>query len=1397
MTLCKVTAHNQLYKSKRLGVVDGLLSNAITDIKQDANGYMWFGTTNGISRYDGYVFENYQTFSLSSIIPGNNFILNITNDEGNGVVWVESYNGDVFCFDIKANRFVDYGCNGKKLNSGPFLTSHGTWFCNDTAGFVCVLRQGDKLLTKTLKMATSASAVLEDNTHHVWLITEKNIYIHIENNKVRQLLTGKKILAADIWNDCLLVITDDDNVYRLKADDIYPYELCKIDGMTGLSDHIVWKNQLLLFTTDGTISIDLKTGNVTRPLFFNIPNGKLQARLPGYQFVANASGTLWMFPDNGTIQRLDLISESRLTQRREHLYHIDCSSDGRLFIGTYGNGLYVIDPMTGSQTHMMEGKMDSPLCSDFIVNVCVDFTDNVWVGTESAGISCLSSVQDGVSQHVMILEQETDRLSNVIKRVFAIGKDSILVSTRDYKLFCYEPESQRITLLNQYQSGVYAYLRDRNGNTWIGTKGDGLYLNGEHIVPKIGSSQVVADKIYDMVEDRQGRIWMSISGFGLVVAQIGEPGLQPVFIQLKDEILCTSHIWELCLDSEGILWMATDKGLFGLNTCAEQLDSSALLHYNAQNSMLPGDKVVSVLCDKRNNTAIQFGATKNLWFSVSGFGLLKGQIGRNGKMNCQFINMQMGLANNIVRSIEQDSYGWIWVSTEEGIARISPESNVVHNIIFNASLAANIYSENCSACMPDGRMVYGSNMGMDIVSPLPPSFQQQPELKITDLKINQHSIFTSDDTTQANDFNRGRHLFLESDQNELSFYFSTFDYTFTQSILYQYYLEGYEEDWQTPMNLNHAEYTELSPGTYIFHLRVQNADGEWSGEQICSITIHQPWYNTWYSWLFYIIMVSVVGWYLYRSWRQNFQLHQQMKVEKCLNEFRINFFTHIAHEFRTPLSLIDGAVRNMSQARDGIVAHQDLQTARRGNLRLSRLVNQLMDFRRLSTNNFRLSVERADLIDFVRIIYQTFWTIAVQKQLNYTFFPFANHYTVLFDKHMMETMVSNLISNAVKYTPEQGTVSLKINLSEQQNEVRIIIVDNGPGISEQQEKFLFRPFMHGYVTQGGMGIGLYNAYNMALLHHGSLTYSAPKVGTGTVFTLIIPTDEKVYTDADLCTEAIVDTHISESKQTDDIICEMVSPALNEQCIAVIEDDPDMMQQIRQEIGFYFNIKGYMNGQTGYDGVRTDCPSLIICDVMLPDMDGYEIVTRLKKDADMCHIPIIMLTALDDEEHQLKGYKVGADDYVTKPCNYRLLVARCIRLIKWSKLSKENTDITETASAPGILTNRLDKLLKERIEQIVSSNLGNANLNVDFIANALSIGRTKLFGKTKDLFGVTPNAYILDCRLRAAAELLRDGTMSVSEIAFKVGFQSASYFYRCFKDKYGIAPSKFAEVESES
>lgn len=1400
-----ISANAQIskYKARRLSVIDGLPSNTIRAIVQDNYGFIWVGGTSGLARFDGYRFTDFNGFGKDRNRNTTQHIGKLTLDSSHNLLWTSTNTFIYACMDLNTDKFADMSevSISSKPYSSRFLSTRGLWIYNKTAGarFISYneghIARNDFTEENKLLPSNKINDIAEDSQHNIWLSTDKGMTRITPSGYTRTYLKGSDIICSHTTNGYIAFFDRKQQMAYLltpNGDIVRKNKLSSAIGfINGSQGEITWNGKWIIFTSKETYAWNLKTGIFEKDVSYQIPQGNIQGDTEGYQFVANKTGNLWVFAPNGTLKKFFLNPNAKFSNDKKGIFKFAHDKQGRIYIASYGAGLYMLDPKTWTTQQFTAEDQDPLIYSNYLLDVIVDKSGCIWVTTEGAGISCISPIGGPTINFYIPDETKKGDWSNYVRLIYR-GKDNqIYINTRNNRIYTYQP-GRGFDYKGNSKSGIYGYLRDSKGHEWIVTRGDGITIDGKHYSEDENEGCLPSNNYFDIAEDKSGHIWLASWGNGLLRVTY-QPGKPLKTEQFMNQEYNKSRIHDLEIGPDGILWIASYDGLYKLNTNKKTITDKDFIPYNMQNGGLPNDEVI---CVKRAGNGM-------IWVGVTGSGLIRCDFSKGGKGYTQ-ITREEGLSNNNVRTIAEDKFGYIWASTEEGISRINPNDNTVTRYTASTNIQSNFFSENSCYTMPDGNILFGTGYGIAEIMPADDhkkiSYSTPRTPIVTDIQINGLSIYESgeDSTILQKALCSSDKLELKHNQNSLTIYYSNFNYPDIESQLYTYYLEGVDKDWRPVTSENKADYSNLDPGSYTFHIK-SFSNNKWSKESTLKITVREPWYNTWWAWLLYLVILGCGAYYVYRNAKRSLQMNQQIQVEKQLSDFRLNFFTNITHEFRTPLAIIQNAVSKLSEP--GHTGSQAaIQTAQRGTNRLLRLVNQLMEFRKISTGNERLQIEKGDIIVFVRDIYHDLWSLSKQKEISLNYTPFAKHYEMVFDQQIVETIVYNLISNAVKYTPEHGTINVRLNKDDIADKIIIEVEDNGKGISDSQQKVLFTPFMKGNVSRGGMGIGLYTAHRMAELHHGNLTYQNVSGEGGSLFRVTLPASDEVYLPDDYKKVSAIEHEAKEIKESEAIIREMQPEAFNNQKVAIIEDDPDMMQQVKGEISIYFKTTGYTTGETALQGIREDKPDLILCDVMLPDTDGYAIVKELKKAPDYRNIPVIMLTALDDEAHQIKGYQAGADDYMIKPCNFKLLIARMIQLMQWRrnveievKNIAEDKKLTAAPVAPAIISDAQDKKFKEQVESIIDSHISDTSFSVDVLASLMKMGRTKFYGKMKDLYGISPNKYIMNERMQKAEELIKEGDLTIAEVGYKVGIPDASYFNKCFKQKYGVTPSKYKEM----
>lgn len=1424
-----IQAEELSFVAHKFTVADGLPSNNIRELVQDGDGYIWLGTTGGLCRFDGYQFVTFNTFNNPS--EGNNtlHVGQVKYSDKGSSIWISTSSLLTACYQTKTGQFVDYTGFGGQYNlySKRLETKNAILLYDTTNGIRRITYDNGKYSATDYNKSNGLPnnhviKALESSRGYTWAITERGFSI-IDPRGVAKIRDNKTIFkSAETWGDYVMLIAGNEVLkYNATGSNMTRHTLpSPMGSFNTVTSTIAINGKLFIFTQENVIIFDIRTSTFSISQECDVKGGRIQKTTANYTLVANKGTTLWIIDNEANIQKLNIVNEIHVGTEKSRIYTAAEDKDGLLYIATYGNGLFIYNPKTQEILEHFTTQKDGFFNNDYLQDILIDREGNIWVSSETAGLSCMSRDDSAESYYRMLTHGDIGEWSNNIRSVtYAEKENNIWLSTKDNKLYNYDLTTGEISLVKVLNAPVFTTLRDCKGQMWIGTRGTGLYVDGEQYTEN-DSINLISNDIYKILEDKNERIWLATWQGGLHMTS-NKAGELPYFTNFLISSYNEKRQHDLCFGDNGDLWIATNNGLYVVNTNKKSITNKDFTNYNTQNGSLPTNEIVCLYFDHESHT---------LWAGTTGCGVIQIQIDSNRKIkSIKTIDRSAGLANNIVKAIIKDKNGLIWVSTEEDLSRIEPKTGSVRTIHIGQSLQSNIFAENAALLTADGRMIFGTGYGLAIVRPKP---ERSLSLKnvnvcITELRINGTSVYNSpdmDDKQRA--YASEGAIELTHKQNSITLFFSNFLFSQAGTSTYQYMLEGYDDDWRTATSVNYAEYTNVSPGEYIFKVRTM-VDNKWIEGKPFTIKINQPLYNTWWAWLLYLIITAVGGWYLYKLLKKNFKLQHEISLNKELSEFRLNFFTHVTHEFRTPLAIISNSMDTLTQANTPQTTQKAaIKSAKRGTNRMLRLVNELMEFRKLSVGGSRLAVEKGDIIGFVRNIYQDLWTITKRKEIDMTFTPFAKEYQLTFDHAKIETIVFNIVSNAVKYTPQKGQIAIKLLLNEQEENIAIVVEDSGKGISKEQEKELFHPFMHGLVSQGGMGIGLYSAKEMVKLHHGDISYQKSAELGGAQFTITIPSNEDIYTADDYIQDLAIHTESEgDNSVVEEVILNMHTESLNDLNLAIIEDDTDMLEQISSVMSQYFHVTTYMNGEDAINGIMETKPDVIISDVMLPDTNGYDIVKKLRSETAFINTPIIMLTALDDERHQMKGYEAGADDYVTKPCNFRVLLARIVQLYTWAHKREqqaiasateaannaampmvdaqdnnatENSDMVASANATTTTTPKqitispLDKKFKETLEYVVAQHISDHDFTVDRLAALMQMGHTKFYGRMKDVMGVSPNKYLMNEKMRIAAELILEGKYSIAEVSFKVGFMDQSYFNKCFKQYFGCVPSKYGK-----
>lgn len=1395
-------------RSKQMRTSDGLPNNSVRYLYQDSKGFLWLATLNGLSRYDGNSFLTFRPEIGDKVSLADNRIYDLTEDK-NGFLWISTTPELFSCYDLQRACFVDYTGTGalEKNYSSIFVAANGdVWLRHSGNGCLRMVHQKDRQMVSTEFKTERGNLpdnrvqfVNEDAGGRIWIGTQRGL-VSVSDGQYKvedRLLHFTSSLAFK--NDMYFLTVDGD---------IYCYQTTKqkltkvgslsaVAGKTSPTGNFLLNDKWVILTNTGVFNYDFNTRKISVDSGLNIRNGEVICDNHGDFWIYNHTGCVtYILAKNGARKEFQLIPEDKLGYIDYERYHIVHDSRGIIWISTYGNGLFAYDTTEDKLEHFLANINDqSHISSDFLLYVMEDRAGGIWVSSEYSGLSRISVLNEGTSRIYPESRELFDR-SNTIRMLTKMPDGDIWVGTRKGGLYTFD-SNLHSKMSNQYfHSNIYAIAEDNQGEMWVGTRGNGLKIGDSWYRNEVSDPASLSENnVFSLFRDRKDRMWIGTFGGGLELAEPTTDGKYKFrhFLQQKFGLRMVRVIEE---DDNGMIWVGTSEGVCIFHPDSLIADSDDYHLFNYTNGTFCSNEIRCIYRDTKGR----------MWVGTSGSGLNLCEPEDNYRsLKYEHYGTSEGLVNDVIQSILGDNNGNLWVATEYGISKFNPTNHSFENYFFSSYTLGSVYSENSACVGVDGKLLFGTNYGLLVIDPdkIQDSETFSPVV-FTDLHVNGTQINpTMGDSPLKQSLAYSNEITLKYFQNSFLIDFSTFDYSDSGRTKYMYWLENYDKGWSTPSPLNFASFKYLNPGTYVLHVKSCNGAGVWNeSETTLKIVIVPPFWKTNWAMLGYVLLLIVTLYFTFRIVRNFNSLRNRINVEKQLTEYKLVFFTNISHEFRTPLTLIQGALEKIQRVADipRDLIHP-LKTMDKSTQRMLRLINQLLEFRKMQNNKLALSLEETDVIAFLYEIFLSFGDVAEQKNMNFRFIPSIPSYKMFLDKGNLDKVTYNLLSNAFKYTPSNGTIILSVTVDEVKKTLQIQVADTGVGIPKEKQNELFKRFMQSSFSGDSIGVGLHLSYELVQVHKGTIEYK-DNDGGGSVFTVCIPTDKSVYSEKDflipgnvLLKEAGGQAHHLLELSEELPEPEKIAEPLNKRKVLIIEDDNDIREFLKEEVGVYFEVEVAADGTSGFEKARTYDADLIICDVLMPGMTGFEVTKKLKSDFATSHIPIILLTALNSPEKHLEGIEAGADAYIAKPFSIKLLLARVFRLIEQRDKLRE-----KFSSEPGIVraavcsTDR-DKEFADRLAVVLEQNLSRPEFSIDEFAQLMKLGRTVFYRKLRGVTGYSPNEYLRVVRMKKAAELLLSGeNLTVAEVAYKVGISDPFYFSKCFKTQFGVAPSVYQRGE---
>ena len=1328
-------------------------------MQQDQKGFLWFSTHNGLARYDGNVVTTYldnDSTGVSALIGRTKKAL---EDVTYKKLWVYSSSERLTCLNMVDGKEEKYCQEVEKLHFTNWkLVCDGMfWLWGAKDGAMLVDYRSGSFLTRRFAQAEigSSRVPLIDSLDkdNVVLCTTDKVFLYSEG-RLFCIAKGMRMSRTRPFHHKMLMVSEKGDVYVLRQGKLQRFShVAYVDGEVATGD-LLMGNRWILFTNRRSFSIDVRTGEVAEcEGEWLIPNGRVLTDNKGRKWIYNKTGVLRLVRQDKLVP-LILFPQQTTNYIDYERFHIVEDNHGLIWISTYGKGLFVFNQDLTQSQHFVADKLgESPIASNYLLGIIADRHDGVWVSSEYGGVSHIQVMDKGVERIYPNGEGNMD-FSNVVRMVKKMNDGTVMVGTRAGSLYHYSADMSQVLGKSHFDSNVYGIVQMPNGETWIGTRGKGIYgAKGLDFKDR---------NVFCMASDAKHRMWIGTFGKGLslVYPRKDGYGVKTFFADSVglNEVRC------MVIDKHGVLWCGTSGGLIRIPVDEFVKDASRYKTYVRDYEMR------DVIVDRQGR----------LWLSASGDGLVQVEPG-DGETEPKFyvFNTSNGLVNNLVQSVVDTPDGNLWISTQQGVTAWNARKKSFENYMFSRNPMGNVYNENSAVCLDDGRVVLGGNYGLTIIQPSRLSHVSG----LTDV------VFTS--------YPYSDEITLTYEQRSPNIHFSTLDYSDVRNVKYTYRLEGFDQAWSQPSSTPWAAYQKLPAGKYLLHVKACTSDGTWGKESTLVIRIKPPFYLTSWAIMIYVLLVLGVIILVVKFVHDKNVLRNRIRLEQELTRYKLVFFTNIAHEFRTPLTLMQGSLEKekciMKANRWQTELEKTIRVMDKSVQRMLRLIDQLLEFRKMQAGKLKLSLQETDAVMFVKGICRMFDDAAESKEIAYSFESSEPAHAMFLDQQMIDKVVFNLLSNAFKYTPAKGTISVSLSFTDV---MTIRVADTGVGIPQEKREQLFSRFMQSSYTGESFGIGLHLTHELVRTHHGEITYQENE-GGGSVFVVTIPLQKDCYEASDFLVKDspilkadLTKERDGQEEKTTDAVPSAPSAPLNRRTILLIEDDNDVREFLLSELESCFDLKVASDGKAGIAMAKELDVDLIVSDVMMPGMNGFELTKRLKNSFETSHIPIILLTALSTDENVLEGTESGADAYITKPFSPQLLMARILQLLNQREILRQKFGKVPQEIRSAMLRNEQDSLFVKRLDSIVYSRLGEQDLSVDKVAGLLHLGRTIFYKKVRGTTGYTPNEYIRVIRLRKAAELLKEGEKNVSEVAYAVGFDNPYYFSKCFKEQFGMPPSQY-------
>ena len=1078
-----------------------------------------------------------------------------------------------------------------------------------------------------------------------------------------------------------------------------------------------------------------------------------------------------------------------------HVSALYTSTDGRLMIGFDGLGMSVYDPSTGHLEENPYYNREVDLSKSKVYSIVEDARGNVWLGLLQKGIY----MQPKTTSEFHYLGYKLGTRNHIgqacVISTIIDSKGRLWIGTDKDGIYCLDHQQNLLKHFKEgYPSSVMSMAEDASGRIWLGSYGEGFgYIDADlrafHKYPKYQSGSA-----FSIQPVKNGDLWIATMGQGLLHINAAGNLLRAYTTQEKAatdrnvNCIVNDYISHLSISSDGKrIYAATTLGV-----CCLDIEKDSWTNTFGQNSLNYGKPARIV---KEYDGQLWIGTNDGLFCYD-----LK-------KKDLHLYTTEKGLADNGIASIERDKEGKLWIATDHGLCCHDPHTGLTQNYFMDDGLQSNEFSDgaSCTIFREDRTLMAFGGVG-GITWFHPERIQQakwDAKVRLVTFIVNQQPI---NSTSTSGHYQICDTTIIAADRFQLShrdntfaIQFSTLTYDNPEHITYSYSING-ESYIRLQPGVNEITFTHLPPGTYRFRVKAERNNIETPDKEF-TVIIHSPWYRSAWAYCLYLLILALVAGQLFinrrRKEQNRLRLQEHIHAEQ-MGEAKLRFFMNISHEVRTPMTLIITPLLSLMKQDNDPQRRHVYVTIKRNAERILHLINQMMDLRKIDKGMMQMRMQDTDLINFVQDIHGLFKQQADAKQITLGYEHDTDELRVWIDRQNFDKVIVNILSNAFKFTPAGGHIDIRV--THDQQHASIVISDDGEQIPEDKLDRIFERFYqtpsHTNDRYTGTGIGLDLTRSLVELHHG--TIKARNLEKGCEFIVSIPLGH-----AHLKPEEIIEQKDEEisaptfmdivEEEEDMAPAELTKEQPNERPVIVIaEDDDEIRDYLEKELSEDYDVRSCTNGRDALAEVYRSRPNLIISDVMMPEMDGNTLCSRLKLNPQTNHLPVILLTAKNRDEDKLEGLETGADAYIVKPFNMDILRRTIVNLINARRILRQKFGQTERLEeqVDEVKMKSPDEKLLERIMSTVNKHLNNSDLSVDMIAEEVGISRVHLHRKMKELTGQTPHDFIRTLRLKQAAHLLATQNMNITEVVYACGFSNAASFSTMFKNVYGMAPRDY-------